>query len=76
MSYAIFKDYGYISEELLASGIKRLDLAIERARDIAETSARDDLIEVASFADDGEFIAHYATFGREEESDERLYDEF
>lgn len=62
MKYNVFKDYGYVTETLIGQ-FDSLEIARARAEQEAEISWADEVIEVATFGDTGEYITHFKTMG-------------
>lgn len=73
MSYAVFKNYGYTTEFLVGE-YESYSKAQNVAEVEAEFSSPDDLIEVSSFSDDGEYVVHWYSYGTDEE--DYLFDEY
>jgi len=62
MRYNVFKDYGYVNEVLIGQ-FDSLETARARAEEEAEISFADEVIEVATFSEKGEYITHFKTMG-------------
>ena len=62
--YQVFLNYGYQDEELIAE-TPTLRGAIDRAEEEALDIGMGDVVEVITFADDGEALYHFASRGDE-----------
>lgn len=62
MSYTVFKNYGFADEQLIAQ-FDDLEIACARAEQDAEISFTDEVLEVATFSESGEYITHFKTLG-------------
>lgn len=57
----VYGDYGYVNETLLAEGFHSIDEAVHWVQDYHQQHGMNgaNVIEVATFADDGEYITYW-----------------